>query len=347
MIDRERLQAAYRTDGIYALQLEVGDLCHQGCVYCYMNALTVAKNTLSDAQITRILQDARRLNIAAVEWLGGEPLLRRSIFRHMALARDLGLRNNIWTGGLPLADDRIRGRAARLARHGLISVHVSTVDPTLYARLHPQRGADDLVGILQATEDLLQEGYPAAQILNSVTFTGLQPAADTIETIDCFEERFGIKTSLNVYHTYLRSGSPPGELERFIPARREVARVYRRFSRQWGVRGFPMNCVNKQYCSATIAVLCDGQVTPCATIRGPEFPSLHPAGSLLDVVGEHRDTLIFKSLKSPGNLPAGCRDCRLGATCWGCRSRAYAAGFGINGPDPRCFRVARSGAARK
>jgi MoaA/NifB/PqqE/SkfB family radical SAM enzyme len=24
--------------------------------------------------------------------------------------------------------------------------------------------------------------------------------------------------------------------------------------------------------------------------------------------------------------------------CWGCRSRAYAAGRGIHGKDPRCFR---------
>ena len=41
-----------------------------------------------------------------------------------------------------------------------------------------------------------------------------------------------------------------------------------------------MNCVNKQYCSATLAVLCDGRVTPCATIRDPGMPSIHETPSL-------------------------------------------------------------------
>jgi len=48
MIDFERLYKAYDNKGFYALQLEVGDQCHQGCIYCYMNALDTPVNTLSD-----------------------------------------------------------------------------------------------------------------------------------------------------------------------------------------------------------------------------------------------------------------------------------------------------------
>jgi len=338
MIDQLALQKAYASDGIYALQLEVGDRCFQDCVYCYMNALPQQQNTLSDELIVAILEAARALGISAIEWLGGEPLLRESITELLAAARELGLRNNIWTGGLPLTDPHLRQQVAELARHGLVAVHVSTVDPQLYEMLHPHRGADDLAAILMAVRGLLDLGYPAAQMLNSITLTGLQSATDALATIDHFATEFGIKACVNVYHTYQRPGTPAGDLARFIPEPDLVATVYAHLADQWQVDELPMNCVNKHYCSATIAILCDGRVTPCATIREVDAPSLHDQLSLQDIVAQHRDHLIFKRFKDPRRQPASCRDCDLSAHCWGCRSRAYAANLGMYGKDPRCFR---------
>jgi radical SAM protein with 4Fe4S-binding SPASM domain len=337
MIDTARLDQAYRDHGFYALQLEVGDLCRQGCVYCYMNALETPRNTLSDAQISAVLHDSARLGMAAVEWLGGEPLLRESVFEHMALAADLGMRNNLWTGGLPLSLPEVRVNTVERARVGLLSVHVSTVDPGVYRALHPGADSSHLETILDGVRAVLDLGYPPGRMLNSVTFTGLQAAEDMIRTIDYFEERFGIRTSLNVYHTYLRPGAGGKELRRFIPHAREVEKVYRRYAEQWGVAEFPMNCVNRQYCSATFAVLCDGGVTPCATIREEGAPSIHAGRPLYDLVQENRDHLNMERLRDPSNLPPGCGRCRLSDQCFGCRSRSWAAGRGLYGRDPRCF----------
>ncbi|MHA1734058.1 MAG: radical SAM/SPASM domain-containing protein [Promethearchaeota archaeon] len=338
LIDEAQLATAYEKDGIYALQLEVGDRCEQGCVYCYMNAIPDGSNTLSDRDIAGILEGARDLGVTAVEWLGGEPLLRPSIFEHMELARELGLRNNVWTGGLPLYDEKVAERCADLAANGLLSVHVSSVDPSVYALLHPTRAAGDLEKILAGVENLLEVGYPATQVLNSVTFTGLQDSTDMVATMDYFESRYGIVTSLNVYHSYLRPGTPVGELERFVPSPREVALVYKRYARQQGARVVPMNCVNKQYCSATCAVLCDGSVTPCATIRELGAPNIHTDGEFAEIVRRNLDHLVFKHLKDVVNLPADCQSCVLRANCWGCRSRSYAAGLGLFGKDPACTR---------
>lgn len=337
MIDEARLQQAYRSHGFYALQLEVGDMCLQGCVYCYMNALRTPRNTLSDPQISSILRDSARLGIAAVEWLGGEPLLRESVFDHLELAAGLCMRNNVWTGGLPLSQPDVRKKVVAGARHGLLSVHVSTVDPALYRLLHPEADAAHLRMILDGVEAVLDLGYPPEQMLNSVTFTGLQSSDDLIRTIDYFEERFGIRTSLNVYHTYLRPGTGAADLERFIPRPREVRNVYRRYAVQWGVSEFPMNCVNKHYCSATFAVLCDGGVTPCATIRENQAPSVHGGLPLYDLVQENRDHLNLELLRDPANLPPGCGSCRMSGQCFGCRSRSWAAGGGLHGRDPRCY----------
>ncbi|MFO8051526.1 MAG: radical SAM protein [Thermoplasmatota archaeon] len=339
MIDQERLMDAYEKDGFYSLQLEVGDRCEQGCIYCYMNAVTKEKNSLTDEVIREVLKDSKRLGITAIEWLGGEPLLRKGVFEHMELAKDMGLRNNIWTGGLPLADNEIRRRCRELADPGLISVHVSTLDRDLYEKMHPHRSADDMENILRGVESLIEEGYPPSRMLNSVTYTGLQTPEDMISTIHHFEERYGISTSLNVYHTYLRPGSDPGELARFIPKEEDVAKIYSRLQKQYGSGPLPMNCVDKFYCSATLAVLCDGSVTPCATIREKDAPDVHNGDGLFEIVQKRGDHLNLRYMKDEDHLPRMCRDCSMNRTCFGCRSRSFSEGLSIYGPDPRCFRA--------
>ena len=337
MIDFEKLTKAYTEDRFYSLQLEVGDICHQGCIYCYMNALPQSINSLNDETLNQILHDATRLKITAIEWLGGEPLLRESIFEFLAVARDLGLINNMWTGGLPLQDRSVLGKTSELCRNGLISFHLSTINPVVYKTLHPDRPAEDIQTIITGIKELIDSGYPAKQVINSVTYTGLQPAEDMIETMDYFDSEFKIKTSLNVYHTYLRPGTSNKELQRFIPSVDDVARIYKNYTSFMEVKNLPLNCVNKQYCSATLAVLNDGTVSPCATIREGCTEKVN-GSDLYTIVMKHRDYLCFKQLKDPKNLPPDCQQCGLNKTCWGCRSRAYAGGEGLLGKDPRCFR---------
>lgn len=342
LIDYPKLKQAYEENRIYALQLEVGDLCYQNCLYCYMNALPDPKNTLGDEEIYQILKDSHQLGITAIEWLGGEPLLRSNILTFLEKAKSLGFRNNIWTGGLPLSNRHLSKELVSLASPGLIAVHLSTINPHLYEYLHPGRTKDDMYQILRGVEFLLEEGYPPQSMLNSVTYTGLQPAEDMIETIDFFEDKFSIKTSLNIYHTYLRPGTPPGEFARFIPPPSGVSRVRKRIALQWGLKQLPMNCVNKEYCSSTMAVLCDGNVTPCATIRPADAPNLHRDGNLIAIFEKHRAELTLQFFRNPENLPQECQRCRLNDHCFGCRSRAYAEGFGLYGKDPRCPRRIRS-----
>src|SRR5690554_173916 len=178
MLDFDQLNMDYANEDFYALQLEVGDKCYQGCIYCYMNAVAETKNELTDEIISAVLADAKELGFSTIEWLGGEPLLRQNIFWFMEEAKELGLKNNMWTGGLPFADLKTVDKTAELCENGYISIHLSTLNPELYKIFHPQREADDIAVILRGIEHLLKIGYLPAQILNSVTFTGLQTADD-------------------------------------------------------------------------------------------------------------------------------------------------------------------------
>jgi radical SAM protein with 4Fe4S-binding SPASM domain len=338
MIDFKQLYNAYDNDGFYSLQLEVGDKCYQGCIYCYMNAVEETKNELTDEKISSILIDSKQIGISAIEWLGGEPLIRHGIFDFMQQSSDLGFKNNMWTGGLPFKDKEITKITAELCRYGLISVHTSTINPDLYEKLHPGRTKNDLKIILSGVEDLLSMGYPPEQILNSVTYTGLQSSDDMIKTIEYFYKHYGVQTSINIYHTYLRPEYDPHDLKKFIPERKEVIKVYQWYKNLIGVKELPMNCVNKQYCSATLAVLNNGYVTPCATIRQENDVLNVKNNRFKNIVKANRNYLNFKFFKNKNNLPLDCQICPLNDECFGCRSRAFAAGNGIYGKDPRCFR---------
>lgn len=338
MIDFNALQKAYENNGYYALQLEVGDVCFQACSYCYMNALEVTQNQLSATEILEILEQSQKLGITAIEWLGGEPLLRKEIFDFLEHAMQLGFRNNMWTGGLPFEDYDVCEKLAGYCKNGLIAFHLSTLQPELYEELHPGRTAKDIKTILSGVEYLLKLGYPASQLLNSVTFTGKQTADDMIETIRFFYENYGIQTSINVYHTYLRPGQSKEDLFSFIPPEKEVAKVYRYYSALMNLDALPLNCVNKQYCSATIAVINTGYVTPCATIRKENADMNIRHRSFYEIATTYWDYLTFQPLRDGSQLDKSCKYCKLHSICWGCRSRSYAAGLGLYGKDPRCFR---------
>ncbi len=338
MIDFKELEKAYNENRFYSLQLEVGDVCYQGCSYCYMNALTERKNSLTGKKIFEILYDAKRLKITAIEWLGGEPLLRRGIFSFLKKSTELGFRNNMWTGGLPLKKITVAKKLAEFCKIGLISFHLSTLDRKLYEELHPGRTSKDIDDIITGIKNLLELGYLSNQILNSITFTGYQSTEDLVETMEFFYNEFGITSSINVYHTYLRPVTSCEELNKFIPSKKSVAKAYKYYINFLGIKNFPMNCVNKQYCSATLAALNDGTVSPCATIRKGCTENLNKY-RLYDIVMNNIEYLTFQKLKDKNNLPDGCKICKLNDICWGCRSRSYAAGYGIYGKDPRCFRT--------
>lgn len=338
MIDFKLIDEAFQCDGFYSLQLEVGDKCYQGCNYCYMNALEEPENELSDKVIKDVLVTSQELGITAIEWLGGEPLLRSGVFELMEYASELGFRNNMWSGGLPFSDKGIVEKTAELCRTGLISFHLSTIDARLYEILHPDRTSRDIKLIIEGVKYLLEIGYPHDRILNTVTFTGMQSSDDLINTMKFFYEVYGIQTSINVYHTYLRPGYKKEDLMEFIPKPKEVAKIQSSYRKMINADTLPMNCVNKQYCSATLAVLNNGYVTPCATIR-EEIDNMNlKNNSFLNIIESNRDYLTFKYFKDINNLPADCKKCNLNDRCWGCRSRSYAIGDGMYGKDPRCFR---------
>lgn len=338
LINEDKLQELYDRDLVYALQLEINDDCEQGCDYCYMNAPTIRKGRLSADTLRRVIAEAAELEVYCIEWLGGEPLLREEVFELMEFAAEAGLRNNMWTGGLPLAKRGTADRCVELTEGGLISFHLSTLNPDIYVKTHPSRPASDLERLIEGVENCLAAGKPPDMMINSTTLTSAQSAEDMIRVIDHFEDEYGIPTSVNVYQFYEpRSEENRDEVLRFAPDLKTVRRTLNHLYRCAGSVARGANCVDKRYCSATAAVLNDGRLTPCATIRPYDAPTIFSRG-FKGAFEDRRDWLVLKRMKDKANLPDGCRECKINDECWGCRSKAWDYFQDVYALDPACFR---------
>jgi hypothetical protein len=69
----------FREKRLYALQIETTDACQQGCIYCYAGSIPRERHGLTSDEIRSLLDDAAEMEIRAIDWLGGDPLLRRDL----------------------------------------------------------------------------------------------------------------------------------------------------------------------------------------------------------------------------------------------------------------------------
>ena len=62
---------------VYAVQIESCLSCEGGCRYCYASAHNPLSAELPAASIHRILHEVKEAGVRAIDWLGGDPLMRK------------------------------------------------------------------------------------------------------------------------------------------------------------------------------------------------------------------------------------------------------------------------------
>jgi len=131
------LQKQYYAEGkVFALQIESTLQCPQLCDYCYAGSTPESPQELSSATIRQLLDAAAALKVQMIDWLGGDPLMRRDWEALCTYATSLGLINNIWTSGIPLAKPGVAASAVKATKGGFISTHLDSLDRELYGILH-------------------------------------------------------------------------------------------------------------------------------------------------------------------------------------------------------------------
>ena len=329
------IQKRYYEEGlIYTLQIESTLRCSQGCVYCYASSTPNSPENLSSEDIKQILIDASEIEVRCIDWLGGDPLVRSSDwYELMDFAQSLGLINNIWTSGLPLANQTIAKRAVDVTRNGgFISVHLDSLNPEIYQKVHRRRVHENIKAILSGLTHVINWGKSTDELWNCITLTKTVAENDVYNTMEWFWKEKGIRTVLTLYNP-AASTAIGLDLE---PSQEMIQKAYRgRDELLYEDESFSSMDVSKFYCGSMICITNDGYYTPCSVIRTTKFGHYKEL-SLKELQKENPGDILMMKLRNPQNLPKPCIDCENNSVCFGCRSSAFYYSGDMFGCDPKC-----------
>jgi radical SAM protein with 4Fe4S-binding SPASM domain len=324
----------FKQDRVYSIQIESTLACPQGCLYCYAAPDDAIIKELPRKEIVAILDSAAKMEVRAIDWLGGDPLLRKDWYELMKYALDKGLRNNIWTSGIPLENIDIAKKTVEVSQGGFISVHLDSLDEKIYAKLHKGNPKKKMEAVLKGVDNVQSMGKKPENMINCVTFTKLVAGGDVKNTIRYFFEKKGMRTCLTqMCEVGLAELHPE-----WVPTIQDIRDACEtRDDSNYSKSTLSMSTMdaNKFYCGGMICITIDGDVTPCSIIR-KGFGNIYES-SLERIVEEHRDELLLTHLRDPKNMPGHCNICEHNSVCWGCRATAYYENGNMLAEDPKCW----------
>ena len=325
----------FEDNKVYTVQIESNLTCQQGCRYCYASSVDAPMKELPSQQIMDILDCAARMEVRAIDWLGGDPLLRSDWFELMQYALDNGLKNNIWTSGMPLENIEVAKKAVEVSEGGFISVHLDSLDENIYGKLHAGDPGNKINSILKGIGNVQALGKDPENMINCITFTKMVAGDDVKKTTGYFFENLGMRTCL----TQMCQTGFASEHTDWIPVIQDIKKACEfRDEVNYDTSQLSMSTMdaNKFYCGGVICVTIDGDLTPCSVIR-KGFGNIYDS-SFEQAVEDHKNDLLLTDLRDPANLPGHCGVCEHNSVCWGCRAAAFYDNGDIFAEDTRCWR---------
>jgi len=319
---------------VYTVQIESTLECPQGCLYCYAASEDSPMKELPGEDIMAIIDSAVGMDVRAVDWLGGDPLLRDDWYELMKYAMYRGLKNNIWTSGIPLEKNEVAKKAVDVSEGGFISVHLDSLDEGIYGKLHSGEARKKIQAILKGVDNVQSFGKGPENMINCITFTKPLAGEDVRKTTEYFFNTKGMRTCLT---QMCRTGLALDHPE-WIPEIYDIKEACgNRDAINYSNSGLSMSTMdtNKFYCGGIICVTIDGDVTPCSVIR-KGFGNIN-VSTLENIVEKYRDELLFAQIRNPDNMKGHCRICENNSVCWGCRAMAYYEAGDMLAHDPMCL----------
>jgi radical SAM protein with 4Fe4S-binding SPASM domain len=323
----------FENNKVYTVQIESTSGCPQRCLYCYASQKGGRLKELSKKNVIAILDSAARMEARAIDWLGGDPLIRNDWYELMRYAQDLGLRNNIWTSGIPLQDMEVAKKAVEVTESGFISVHLDSLNEMIYDKVHNGNSKKNIKAILTGVDNVLSLDKSPNELINCITYTTPLAGDDVNRTIKYFYDEKGIRTCL----TLMCNVGLAKEHEDWQPSAKDIkeaCEIRDDVNYSNSPHSISTMDVNKFYCGGIICVTVDGDVTSCSVIRSG-FGNINNS-PLEDIVEQFKNELLYIPLRDPKNATGSCSSCANNSVCWGCRAMAYYETGDMMAKDPKC-----------
>jgi len=312
--------------------------CNLHCPHCYLEAGRAAERELTTEECLALLDDMRALGTEMLILTGGEPLLRRDIYRIAQKASHLGMWVVMGTNGV-LVTDRVAAKMVECGVKG-VGISIDSAEPERHNAFRGGRKAWQFsVRALEICRDhglevlvqttVMEENYEEIPAL-------LDFAKD--KGAWAFNLYFLVQTGRGQGMTDLSAAATDAMLNQLIDlqddyrpmlVRSKCAPQFKQIAYARGRAGMESGgCMAAtEYCRITP----EGDVTPC-----PYMTVV--AGNVLESSFSEiwRHSAVFEQLRDLDQLKGRCGACEFKELCGGCRCRAFAATGDYLAEDPAC-----------
>jgi len=313
--------------------LEVTSRCNLACLHCYGDCLSSPEPDRMDEKGWKaVMLQARDLGCSQVQFIGGEPLLKKDLFSLVDFARNKGYvfveifsnLNLLKKEHIPLLRDS--------------GVHIATTlysaNPETHDRITGTKGSHAKT---MAAINLLRDN----QIPVRVAVIALKQNQDDLSATVEFLHRMGVEYKLPDPVRPTGRGCSQEIQPRNLP--QEFSGRITEANFWTNKHAFHFNRRNNSCWAGKVAVTATGEVIPCIFARDLVIGNCLKKG-LEAVVQSHRLRELWGVTKDQVEV---CRDCEYRYACHDCRPLAYAQGGNLYAKSPRCLYDPYRGTWRK
>lgn len=304
--------------------IDMTNHCNLNCVYCYnsnerQRNLTRGAKELTDNEILELLEELKANSFEYLVFTGGEPLLRKNVFKFAQLARNLGIQTVLLTNGTLITQDMAKEIADKF------NFIIVSLDSCIKEEHELLRGKGTFSKIIKALEYMAATDQVVISIRPIITRTNI----DNLYKLPRFAyDRFGCSYFEPTF--YLPNSLIEMTTLKLLPDPEAYRSGMNRFYLE--LRKFS-GTTEKNYESLTLSGKCGaGKSIFSISATGNVYPcqALHYDRFFLGNVRMHK----FKDILSKNNpnrikIPTVfdvdvCQSCNLALICGGgCRASAY------------------------
>lgn len=156
--------------------MEITHLCNLSCIHCYANSGKVSEKDLDTKTILKIINKLSELGVLEVVITGGEPLIRKDIFKIMQHIKNKKIDFSLFTNGTLLNENKIK--KLKKLKPRIIAISLDSISPKVYNYI---RGKDCFSKTIQNIKLLVKEKIPVR--INTTIFKGLNDKQKQIEDL--------------------------------------------------------------------------------------------------------------------------------------------------------------------
>jgi heme b synthase len=351
MVDKHR-HSSVLPDTLRMVAWETTRSCNLACVHCRASSLCGPyEGELSESRSLQLLDEIAAVGKPVVILTGGEPLLRKDIFKLAAYGDGLGLRMVLATNGTLVTDDVAR----RMIDSGIkrVSVSIDGMDAASHDAFRGQPGA--FAGAMAGIEALKKTGMEF-QINTTITRANLGQVRELLD--------LAVRLGAAAHHIFLLVPTGRGKdladweigpvdyeetLEWFFeaglscPIQTKVTcaphyhRIYHQKKRgrvKNETEAGPLHAMTRGCLggSAFCFISHTGQVQPCGYLEiDCGQVKEKPFGEIW------KESSVFNDLRHLDRYRGKCGRCEFISVCGGCRTRAYEKTGDYLAEEPLCI----------